>query len=154
MSKPPPFRIDLSQVAKLPQEIHAGMRNGMVRVLQRCRAFLIEEEPNKTGNMNAATVAQNPIDKGGSINGIVVINPVNEQGQPYAEFVARGTGLLGPRHQLIFPKKSKALRFASGGNIYFAKYTKGIKPNPFDERALDRTEPLISVEMEKGLEKI
>jgi len=145
------FSIDLSQVINLPKEMHAGIVNGMVRVLQRCRGFLLEEEPHVTGNLQTATVAQNPVDKGGSVEGTIVINPVNAQGQPYAEYVLLGTGLLGPRHQLIYPKKAQALRFSVGGGIHFAKHTKGQKPNPFDERALNKTEPLIADEMEKGL---
>jgi hypothetical protein len=63
----------------------------------------------------------------------------------YAKFVHDGTGIYGPTGQLIRPKHAKALRWKSkqygakkGKNkgYAFAKYTKGMKPNPFLKDAL------------------
>ena len=63
----------------------------------------------------------------------------------YAIYVHNGTGLYGPKHAVIRPKRARALVFKS--KIYGAKrgkfagrvvvsYVRGMKPNPFLENAL------------------
>lgn len=63
----------------------------------------------------------------------------------YARWVHDGTGIYGPRHALIFPRRGKVLVWRS--RIYGAKKgkwagkvvvrsTKGMKPNPFLQDAL------------------
>jgi hypothetical protein len=58
----------------------------------------------------------------------------------YARWVHNGTGIYGPRHRPIKPKRAKALRFkgrrfGKSGWVY-ARQVKGMKPNPFLEDAL------------------
>lgn len=58
----------------------------------------------------------------------------------YARWVHDGTGLYGPRHRLIRPKKAKVLRFngrryGKTGYIY-ARHVKGMRGNAFLEDAL------------------
>lgn len=56
----------------------------------------------------------------------------------YALWVHDGTGLYGPRHMKITPKRAKYLRFTpkgSSGAIY-RRSVKGMKPNPFLRDAL------------------
>lgn len=56
---------------------------------------------------------------------------------PYARFVHDGTGIYGPRGQMIKPVRAKALRWQGpGGDAIFAKQVRGIKPNPFLRDAL------------------
>jgi phage gpG-like protein len=43
----------------------------------------------------------------------------------YAVFAQTGTGVYGPKHQRITPKRGKALRFKSGGRWMFAKSVEG-----------------------------
>lgn len=56
----------------------------------------------------------------------------------YARWVHDGTGLYGPRHMRITPRRARALRFTPKGSsrpIYRAS-VKGMKPNPFLRDAL------------------
>lgn len=56
---------------------------------------------------------------------------------PYAGYVHNGTGIYGPRGQMIKPAHAKALRWRGpGGDVIFAKQVKGMKPNPFLRDAL------------------
>lgn len=85
-----------------------------------------------------------------SVRSQLVVAPKNlavriGTGVYYAMWVHDGTGLYGPRHQLIRPRTAKALVFRS--KIYGAKHGKfrgkvvvtsvrGMKPNPFLRDAL------------------
>jgi hypothetical protein len=52
-----------------------------------------------------------------------------------------GTGIYGPRGQVIRPKSKKALKFTTkGGTTVFAKYVRGIKPRRFVEKSITQTE--------------
>jgi len=56
---------------------------------------------------------------------------------PYARYVHEGTGIYGPKGQMIKPVRAKALRWRGpGGDVIFAKQVRGIKPNPFLRDAL------------------
>lgn len=63
----------------------------------------------------------------------------------YSRYVHDGTGLYGPKRQLIRPKFAKVMVFRSKiagakkgkyKGLVFAKTTKGMKPNPFLKDAL------------------
>lgn len=55
----------------------------------------------------------------------------------YAIYHAKGTGIYGPEHRPITPKKGKALVFRTkSGVLVFAKSVKGIPPNPWLVNAL------------------
>lgn len=45
---------------------------------------------------------------------------------PYAEFVETGTGLFGPKHQLIFPVKGNVMAWMKGGEAHFSRWTRGM----------------------------
>jgi hypothetical protein len=57
----------------------------------------------------------------------------------YAQYIMRGTGVYGPRHAPIVPKRAKFLKFKPKGKSKFvyARSVKGIKPNPFLKNALN-----------------
>lgn len=57
-------------------------------------------------------------------------------GVKYARFVHDGTGLYGPRASLIYPKTKKALKWTGKKGVVYARYTRGMKPNPFLKNAL------------------
>lgn len=57
----------------------------------------------------------------------------------YAQWVHFGTGLYGPRHDFIRPKRAKVLAFKVGGKMVYAKYTRGQKANPFVERTVAKS---------------
>jgi hypothetical protein len=55
----------------------------------------------------------------------------------YAMLVHNGTGLYGPRHDYIYPKRGRFLVFTpKGGGVVFARRVAGMKPNPFLKNAL------------------
>lgn len=66
-------------------------------------------------------------------------------GVSYALFVHDGTGLYGPKHKLIYPRTARVLVFKSkiygakkgkrAGRV-FARFVRGMKPNPFLRNAL------------------
>lgn len=77
---------------------------------------------------------------------------------PYAVYVHEGTGLYGPRHQVIRPKSARALRFkpgsaaggawgsgegsrggakaGGGGGFVFARFVRGMPSTPYYWEAL------------------
>lgn len=62
----------------------------------------------------------------------------------YAVYVNEGTGLYGPTHSLIKPKKGKVLRFEVGGKTIFSRWSKGIKPRRFVQKSIKQTENRVS----------
>jgi hypothetical protein len=55
----------------------------------------------------------------------------------YAKLVHDGTGLYGPRHDYIYPKRGQYLVFTpKGGGVVFARRVAGMKANPFLKNAL------------------
>jgi hypothetical protein len=56
----------------------------------------------------------------------------------YARYVHDGTGLYGPKHSYITPKRGKYLVFKLAGEpgMIFAKRVKGMRPNPFLKDAM------------------
>lgn len=90
--------------------------------------------PQRTGQLVASIRALPPEGKlsEGGITAIV------SAGAPYALFVEFGTGLYGPRHQRIRPKRAKAMRWLGpGGDYIFARSTAGMQPRPYLIPALE-----------------
>lgn len=55
----------------------------------------------------------------------------------YSRWVHDGTGLFGPRHARIYPKKAKFMHWKSkGGKDVFRRSTAGMRPNPYLKAAL------------------
>lgn len=56
----------------------------------------------------------------------------------YARWVHDGTGIYGPRHSPIRPRRAKLLRFKPKGasRYVYVKEVKGMRPNPFLRNAL------------------
>lgn len=56
----------------------------------------------------------------------------------YARYVHDGTGIFGPEHHYIVPRRGKFLVFTPRGELVavFAKKVKGMEPNPFLRDAL------------------
>lgn len=62
---------------------------------------------------------------------------------PHALYVHQGTGIYGPNHQPIRPKRAKVLVFKPKGSsdFVFTDEVKGARPNPFLLRALNDASP-------------
>ena len=57
----------------------------------------------------------------------------------YGAFVEYGTGLYGPKHQVITPKTAKVMAWkGSDGNMVFAASTKGMHAKPYFNPAVDK----------------
>lgn len=102
----------------------------------------------------AAISANAPVDFGtlaGSIYSRVTYDGTTthveyRSGRPYATFQEVGTGLYGPMHQWITPKRAQFLRWTSstagqaggpgGGNVHFAKRVRGVKPRRYFYKGL------------------
>lgn len=54
----------------------------------------------------------------------------------YARFVHDGTGLYGPRRQMIVPRTKRVLRWKSGGRTVYSMKSRGMRPNQFMKNAL------------------
>lgn len=72
----------------------------------------------------------------------------------YGLYQHEGTGIYGPRHRVITPKKGRFLRFEVSGptgprqrgdrgqsNVVYARYVRGVPPNPFLYNALVQVSP-------------
>lgn len=62
--------------------------------------------------------------------------------QPLGKWITGGTGIWGPRRAVIRPVRAKVLRFVIGGKVIFAAWVRGMKPNPFVDRAMVRFRPM------------
>lgn len=86
-----------------------------------------------TGHLRASISAQLVM-----INGLPAVRVGTSVA--YAIYVHEGTGLYGPKHQVIRPRTAKVLAFKmkSGGNSkkIFARFTRGMQPNPFLKDAI------------------
>jgi len=122
------------------QEMTGAIRAGTLHVTGEIEAKAVKEAPVKTSNL-ANSITSNVSSDG--LKGEVTATA------PYGEYVHRGTGLFGPFKQRIKPKTKKAL-FWPGAEHPFAS-TKGMRPNPFFARALQKTN--VQATFEDGIEQ-
>lgn len=78
---------------------------------------------------------------------------VSEQ-EKYGIFVEEGTGLYGPKNELIRPQTAKVLHFTSGGKEVFARYTRGMKAQPFFKPGTEEALPLVQAIFKKVSDEI
>jgi HK97 gp10 family phage protein len=104
--------------------------SGMVNLVEEIEARAKKESPVRTSNLINSITSSVASD---GLKGDVTV------GAKYAEFVHRGTGLFGPFKQKIFPKTKKALFWP--GAAHPVKWVKGMRPNPFFDRALKQIRP-------------
>lgn len=131
-------QLDLGAVRKLL----TSPQGGVVRDLLR-RGLLVETQAKRnlggiggpkrvdTGRLRAS-IATVVVTRDGAPAVLVGTN-VN-----YARFVHDGTGLYGPRHAPIRPRRGRYLRFKPRGSRkwVYARQVKGMRPNPFLTNAL------------------
>lgn len=113
----------------------------------------------KARRVLAEAVRLCPVDNG-DLRDSLNISPVRREGGElvvnvgtdleYGLFVHEGTGIYGPRGDVIRPVRAKALRWTAKANVgapgrprfarnvVFAKYVRGVRPRPFLKEALDR----------------
>ena len=131
-------RLDPTAIAKLLTTPQGGVARDMLR-----RGLLVETQAKRniggvggprrvdTGRLRASISTQLLMRNG--VPAVVVGTNVF-----YALWVHNGTGVYGPAHRLIRPKRARRLKFKpSGQNTYvYARFVVGMKPNPFLRNAL------------------
>lgn len=189
------IKADVSQVKALGEDTRQATIVGLRRVTERGEQLTRDEAPRDSGNLKqgiSSDVKVTPRLLRGEINaaarsrgrsgGAVLHLPsgktrkVSLKAVPaydYAEAVAGGTGMFGPRKAVIKPRRGKALLIpvesvpidaktgkpeayidAAGKFFILRRSMKGMKPNPFDERAAQRLSVEAQSIMDRALENL
>ena len=113
-----------------------GANDPVVRDILREQARMVagaarKRAPRRTGRL-AGSISSRVATAGGKAAGIVTATA------PYARFVHDGTGIYGPRGQMIRPRRARMLswRDRDTGEQIFAKAVRGVPPRPFLIQAL------------------
>lgn len=69
-------------------------------------------------------------------------------GEKYGIYFEMGTGLYGPYHRPIVPKRAKMLAWRDGGSMVFAKKVAGIRKQPFFKPAIEEAKPYVKMQFE------
>lgn len=103
------------------------VRRDGLSVLNRARALV----PVDTGALRASLQMSMSVDAD-------KVECIVGSGQYYAGWVHNGTGIYGPRHQMIRPVSAKVMawRSRSNGRMVFARRTRGMKGTFYLTRAL------------------
>ena len=173
------IKVDLKSVEQLGAEFREMTEVGLQRVTDRGEQLLKEEAPKVTGNLRlgissnidrvrlrseiVASAVQRQIGVEGGLLHLPsgATREITFRARPafdYAQAVAEGTGVYGPRGQVITPRSGKALLIpvgavpmsekgkpqayiTSGGKIYvLRKFSRGRKANDYPGRAAARLE--------------
>lgn len=131
-------RLDPSAIRQLLTSPSGGVARDLLR-----RGFRVETQAKRnisgsggpkrvdTGRARAAIHTQ-LVTRNGAPAVIVACNVA------YARLIHDGTGLYGPLHRYITPKRAKRLRFRPRGSrrYVYARRVRGMEPNPFLANAL------------------
>lgn len=131
-------QLDLGAVARLLNSPQGGVTRDLLR-----RGLLVETQAKR----NLGGIGGPKRIDTGRLRASVATVVVTRQARPvvlvgtnvnYARYVHDGTGIYGPRHRPIRPKRAKFLRFRpkGGGRWVYARQVKGMRPNPFLTNAL------------------
>ena len=66
-----------------------------------------------------------------NIRAIATSNGIEVSFPFYAQYLEYGTGIYGPKGEVIRPKTAKVLSWVSGGKRRYATHVKGMTPAPF-----------------------
>lgn len=105
--------------------------------LQRTRA------PHRTGTLQRSILPQ-----------VHYPSAEVEVHEKYGLFVEEGTGVYGPRHRVIRPTTAKVLAFKSGGKMVFARYSKGMKAQPFFKPGWEAAQPFIRSQFDQVTDRL
>jgi|GEM_PF-1569488 len=111
-------------------------REEMREVGRRGVAILREEAPERTGWFASRIIYRTAI----------VGNRLELRftwPQPLGKWITGGTGIFGPTGQVIRPKQAKVLHFWYRGKEVFAAWVRGMRPNPFVDRAMVKIRPML-----------
>lgn len=132
-------RLNTSAIKQQLQSPNGGVMREMLH-----RGLLVETQAKR--NLGGTPGHPRRVDNG-LLRSSVHTAVVSIGGQPwvvvstnihYARWIHDGTGIYGPRHRYITPRRAKRLRFRPKGSsrYIYARKVAGIKPNPFLRDAL------------------
>ena len=123
------IEFDKSAVDDIPEKTEAIIKKGKNLVAQNMIRNLAQNSPVDTGKLKGWFPYRNE-------DTLVEIRSPAE----YAGYVNDGTGIYGPRGQLIYRKDiGKPFAFNAGGKMVYVKYIKGQKGQHFVERSIEQT---------------
>lgn len=167
---------DAKAFEELKRDARPAAREALKQARDRGEELLRDEVPGGTEGLLGKGVTHEDDFSKAVIRSSLIVSAVNENkggsgvlhlpggatrriqlraGKPYdfARAVAEGTGLFGPRHQEIKPKRGRALLVgvdtvppgeswiaAPGGKFIVRRKVEGMPPNDFGGRAADRLE--------------
>lgn len=171
---------DVRQVKRLGDNYAKAAEVGMRRLVERGEQLVRDEAPKVTRNLIQGVSSDVTVSRAGLRGEIIITARTGRVGSRagvlhlpsgktrtvtlravpafnYPEAVAKGTGIYGPEHSPIRPKKARALLVPVGtvptlkgkpetyieadGKLYVMRRSmQGRKPNPYDERAARRLE--------------
>jgi HK97 gp10 family phage protein len=121
-------------------EITSAMKDSTLLVEGKAKANVPKITSNLARTINSAVV---PL--GAEVKGIVSASA------NYARFVEEGTGLFGPKKELIRPKTKKFMKWNGSNGPVFARTTKGQHPKHFMRDAFNSSKPLIEARFNQAI---
>lgn len=118
-----------SAAAGVPEELRDEMREEARRFID----LADEESPGSKGTMRRGYTFKTF----NTTNGL----ELNVYPGLLGKWHMEGTGIYGPRGQVIRPIHARVLHWTSGGEEFFRPWVRGIRPNPIFSRAYRRWLP-------------
>lgn len=126
---------DAAQVRKILSDPRGGVARDLVRRGIRVASQAKRELASSPKRIDTGRLRTSITQQLGSYNRMPLVRVGTNV--KYARFVHDGTGLYGPRHAVIKPKQAKVLRWTKrDGTVRYAKFIRGMAPNPFLKKAL------------------
>lgn len=130
---------------KAPQKTVGEIRKWVNRTAARTERQVVFEAPVDKGQLKQSTHSKF------AINGLEAeVRPTAK----HAIWVHEGTGIYGKYKRPIQPKRARVLAWQGSGGMIFARSVKGIKPNPFMDRAYKKVKPEADRDAVKTLDHI
>ena len=138
----PTFRGIAGRFARANQELLEDKRDMMRGLARRFVALAGEEARGGPGHTIANQIGFQTFVRGETVGFQTRLGQI-------AKWHITGTGIHGPRGRLIRPRRAKALHFFIGGDEIFAKYVRGVTPDPYLTRAHEKWEPEAAAELRR-----
>lgn len=118
---------------KSPMQItQKAVRRAVDLTVMELKGNLQKNSPVDEGKMQGSwLIAGNSV---GTLNQKIVSSAL------YTKYVNDGTGIYGPKGQLIKPKTARLLSFVYKGKKIAVPYVRGIKPRRFIEKSITQTQ--------------
>jgi HK97 gp10 family phage protein len=130
------------------ERLDTGLRNGIKEATKLITNKAVDKAPRRTGTLKRSIHSE--VSTLGSFTGKII----QDSGvAKYGVFVEFGTGLYGPKGDLIYPNKAKVLAWKQGGQQFFARYTKGMKAQPYMRPAFEESKEEVKGVLEEEISK-